>query len=510
MIPIIEKINEILTQDVNRKFVKDLETNQWHSKRTINNQIEKIQQLYIENHLYSGDSIIIGLPNSYRFILFYLAALKSGITITSVNSQISKRELETLLERHSYQAIILEDERSELLQSANQLLTTFTRIELNFDFFHGHFLVNLSENSKICVQGLTSSSNALLMYTSGTTGEPKAVGISYEQLLAAVDNISASHQLVREDITYVCLPLFHINAQVISLISTILTDGKLVIGKKFSASHFWGIIESERITWVSVAPAILTILLKKAKENQVINHSLRFIRSASAPLAPTIAHDFETKFKTIVIESYGMTEGASQLCVNPLPPERHILGSVGKPFGIELKVVDEYDIEQFPNQIGEIVVRGKSIIQQYQNNAASESFYNGWFYTGDSGYLNEDGYLFVVGRKKEMINRGGEKISPYEVENVILDHHYVDSVAVIPVKDDVVGQRAAAFVVLTSDIDQQLSEVKALLNQHCHTELSSFKCPELYFFVDELPVGPTGKVQRQKVIEKYLSKGASA
>lgn len=510
MIPIIEKVNEVLAKDINRKFVKDLETNQWHSKRTIQQKISEIQQLFTEYHLTASDAIIIGLPNSYRFILFFLAALQAGITITSVNPQISKRELKALLKRNSYQAILLEDARSDIWQTDDDFLINFESIQLNYDFFRGHFLVQTNLVKDPQHNQLEQTSDALLMYTSGTTGEPKAVCITYAQLSAAVANICSSHRLSKADITYVCLPLFHINAQVISLLSTILSDGKLVIGNKFSASRFWQIIEDERITWVSVAPAILTILLKTAKEDQLINHKLRFVRSASAPLAPAIARAFEKQFKTNVIESYGMTEGASQLCINPLPPEQHLLGSVGKPYGIELKIVDEADNELAANLIGEIAVKGASIIRQYKNNVSAESFYNGWFYTGDSGYLNEAGYLFVVGRKRELINRGGEKISPYEVENVLLELEIIDSVAIIPVKDDVVGQRAAAFVVLHPNIETPLLEIKSKLNQYCHQELSSFKCPEFFFFVDELPVGPTGKVQRQKLIEKYLSEGVIA
>lgn len=492
-------LNKILHESVDQNFIKDLAADQWYTKEEVTAEVERIAEVFKKNGLKPDDALIIAVPNSYRFVLFYLAALTSGITITSVNPEIPARELERILVRRPYRGVLLEEFREDLL--TDQEIVDSFKLTQNQDLFGNQLLIT-EENYANGRTLLTESSVAIQMFTSGTTGEPKTVGISHEQLFAATRNIRESHQLTDEDITYVCLPLFHINAQVISLLSTILSDGKIVIGKKFSARSFWSIITDEKITWVSVAPAILTILLKRQQPDTKISHNLRFIRSASAPLAPSIAESFEKTFNVPVIESYGMTEAASQICINPLPPEKHIFGSVGKPYGLELKIVDEEDQLLAPEIVGDIVIRGANVIDYYVDRPDNTDFKDGWFYTGDVGYLNDEGYLFIVGRKKEVINRGGEKISPYEVEDVLLQLSEIDNAAVVGVPDPIIGQKVAAFIVLKPDITESQQLLKKI-QQHCENQLSAFKRPEFYYFVKELPAGPTGKVQRKKLIEQF-------
>lgn len=494
-------LENVLQTNGEQNFVKDLETDQWFTKQEVYGEVLRIQAIFEEAGLTTDDALILAVPNSYRFVLFFLAALTAGITITSVNPEIPARELMKILEKRPYNAILVEKTRLDLADGKKSLIENFALVANN-DLFNSRLVVNqgaVANHRSL----LTESSLAIQMFTSGTTGEPKTVGISQRQLFAATRNIRESHQLTKEDITYVCLPLFHINAQVISLTSTLLSDGKIVIGQKFSARSFWSIIANEGITWVSVAPAILTILLKRHEKNTDVTHHLRFIRSASAPLAPSIAASFEKTFKVPVIESYGMTEAASQICINPLPPEKHIFGSVGKAYGLELKIVNDQDEELAANLTGNIIIRGDSIIDYYIDRPDSEDFKNGWFYTGDVGYLNQENYLFIVGRKKEVINRGGEKISPYEVEDVLLQLAEVDNAAVVGVPDPIVGQKVAAFIVLHPDAQEDEDMLKEKIQNHVKNELSGFKRPEFIYFVKELPAGPTGKIQRKKLIEQF-------
>ena len=259
----------------------------------------------------------------------------------------------------------------------------------------------------------------VLMFTSGTTGEPKGVLLRHRHLLAAAHNVVTAHQLTDRDVSYCVLPLFHINAQVIVLLSTLLSSGRLVMADRFHASRFWEDVSDHGVTWVSAVPTILSILSKRDPKGIDLS-TLRFIRSASAPLSPAVAQRFEQIVGAPVIESYGMTEAAGQISVNPLPPGIRKLGSVGRPQGVQLKIENTSHQPVVPYEIGEIAIRGNNVVEGYVNvDGSGKSFGEGWIFTGDLGYLDDDGYVFITGRAKEIINRGGEKLSPREIEDVL-------------------------------------------------------------------------------------------
>ncbi|WP_188881848.1 AMP-binding protein, partial [Alicyclobacillus cellulosilyticus] len=345
---------------------------------------------------------------------------------------------------------------------------------------------------------------AILLFTSGTTGLPKGVALTHRQVMATARNVIASHRLTPADVSYVFLPLFHINAQVVALLSTLLSGGRMVIEEKFSKSRFWDTVARYRVTWASAVPTVIGILVK-ATDPPRVPASLRFLRSASAPLPAFVARRFEAKFGIPVIESYGLTEAASQVCVNPLPPGKRKIGSVGLPCGVELRVVDGNDRELPPGEIGEIVIRGESVITSYAyGDAGPETFRGGWFHTGDMGYVDEEGYVYITGRTKEMINRAGQKVSPREVEEVIAQHPAVKQVAVIGLPDELYGEKVLAYVVPEEGMVHDEAAFKEALRQLCQSSLSSYKCPADFHLVDDIPVGPTGKVQRHRLREQVL------
>jgi acyl-CoA synthetase (AMP-forming)/AMP-acid ligase II len=337
---------------------------------------------------------------------------------------------------------------------------------------------------------------ALLLHTSGTTSLPKTVPIRQRNLVASVRTVANSYALDRTDVSMCVMPLFHVHGLVASALATLATGGTLVVPPRFSASSFWDDVRVSRATWYSAVPTIHSIALTKARELPgTPEHRLRFVRSCSAPLAVPTAEAFEAAIGVPIVEAYGMTEAAHQMATNPLPPSTRRFGTVGQATGVELATLDDDWQPVAVGERGEVAVRGSSVVDGYLDNpvANAECFRDGWFRTGDVGTMSDDGYLTLVGRIKELINRGGEKISPYEVEAVLLAHPAVSEAAVYPVPDETYGEQVGAVVVLREDVDPDA------LVRHCAEALAPFKVPARLTVRAEIPKGPTGKVQRRNL-----------
>ena len=340
----------------------------------------------------------------------------------------------------------------------------------------------------------TSEDVAMILHTSGTTGKPKRVPLRHSDLTASALNIKRTYQLSPNDTALCMMPLFHIHGIVASVLSTLVSGGKLICPQGFSALEFWQWVETYRPTWYSAVPTMHQTLLIRADHNQEIikANPFRFIRSCSSPLPPVILERMESTFNAPVLEAYGMSEAAHQMTSNPIPPAQHKSGSVGIGFGVEVEIMDEEGTFLDDGQLGEVVVRGSNIFQGYEDNpkANAEAFVNGWFRTGDQGYKDEEGYLFLTGRLKEIINRGGEKISPLEVDDVLLRHPLVSSAIAFAVPSKVYGEDIHAAIVLNDIVHEK--ELRA----YCSAHLADFKVPRKFHIVDEIPKGATGKIQR--------------
>jgi Acyl-CoA synthetases (AMP-forming)/AMP-acid ligases II len=343
---------------------------------------------------------------------------------------------------------------------------------------------------------------ALIMNTSGTTGKPKRVGLTHRILLNGVKHDIESHKMTSEDTSLLVMPMFHINAQAVVILATRLSGGKLVIAEKFSASKFWNEVKENNVTWVSVVPTIVNILLinQKANENYSDDIRLRFVRCSSFALPLDKLTAFQTRFHTRILEGYGMTETASQCTINPFDAPK--VGSAGKPFETDLGIMIDDQITKRPQQIGEIVVRGDHVISDYLD-PHPESFKNGWFLTGDLGYLDEDGYLFVKGRKKDIINHGGEKVAPAQVENVLSQLNFVKEVSVIGTPDTLYGEAVTAVVISDGEQDEELERQKIMA--HAKATLANYEQPTRIFFVNDYPRNATGKVIRLKLRQQVMS-----
>jgi acyl-CoA synthetase (AMP-forming)/AMP-acid ligase II len=313
--------------------------------------------------------------------------------------------------------------------------------------------------------------------------------------------VVTAHGLTESDRGLCVLPLFHINGLVVTLLAPLLSAGSVVIPYRFRAENFWQWVHDHGATWFSAVPTIFSLLLSHREPTRDYRALLRFARSASAPLPVAVLEEFEHRFGIPVIETYGISEAACQVTANPLPPLPHKPGSAGIPVGNELRVVDERGTPLHAGERGEVIVRGENVFSGYLDNpeADREALQDGWFHTGDLGYLDEDGYLFLTGRKKEVINRSGEKISPREVEEVIHRLPEVETVGVVGVPHQLHGEEVVAFLTLRPNRCLEPERVR----EYCREYLAGFKVPREILVVDELPKGPSGKIQRRKLVDVY-------
>jgi hypothetical protein len=308
----------------------------------------------------------------------------------------------------------------------------------------------------------------------------------------------------------IMMPMFHINAQVMSTLSSRVANARILVTPKFSASRFWQQVADNHVTWVSVVPTIVSFLLLNEKANAAYGRlqsqiNLRFVRSSSFALPEERLRAFQDRFHTLIIEGYGMTEASSQCTTNPHDAPK--IGSAGLPFGTEVKILIADHFTDAPGALGEIAIKGDHVITHYLDDEKPESFKDGWFLTGDLGYFDEDGYLFVKGRKKEIISRGGEKVAPAHVESVLSELPFIEQQAVIGMPDDLYGEEVTAVLVSTTpglNEAEQREEILAFGRSH----LAKFEAPTRVEFVREFPRNTTGKILRPQLREQLLSVGA--
>jgi acyl-CoA synthetase (AMP-forming)/AMP-acid ligase II len=336
----------------------------------------------------------------------------------------------------------------------------------------------------------------VLLSSSGSTGEPKQVLLSDAQLAYVATAVADSHQLGPADVGYCPLPLYHVNAEVVGLLATLRARGRLVLDRRFSRSRFWATVDAHQATWVNAVPAIVALLAEDGTTTKDPAR-IRFVRSASAPLPVAVLRRFENRHHIPVLESYGMTEAASQITVNPLDGER-LPGSVGLPVGGELKVVGDDRHELPAGEPGTVLIRGPGVIRAYATDVGAERFdAEGWLDTGDLGRLDADGYLWLVGRSGELINRSGEKILPREIEDVLREDPGVRDAVVVGRPDPVLGEVPVAYVVANSN-DPGLAD---RLAERCRAALPRDRQPAEITVVERLPSTGTGKVLRAEVAE---------
>jgi acyl-CoA synthetase (AMP-forming)/AMP-acid ligase II len=442
-----------------------------------------------------GDRIAMALPNGLETIVSFLAASTVG-TAAPLNPAYTVDEFKFYLADTGARALIVPPTDCEQARAAagDQVLL----IEAALD---GDGRVRLSSAGNAESSRASEYPNpddiALILHTSGTTSRPKRVPLSHANLMTSSRNVAATYRLTPEDVSLCVMPLFHVHGLVASTFGTLFTGGTVVVPPRFNPLSFWSTVRDHRVTWYSAVPTIHQVLLARTKAGArpAGAEHLRFVRSCSAALPPQMMADAEERFGAPMLEAYGMTEAAHQMSSNPLPPETRKPGSVGCGTAVSIAILNKAGDLLPAGQTGEVSIKGANVFSGYEGNAEANaaSFSNGWFRTGDQGFLDSEGYLTLVGRIKELINRGGEKISPREIDEVLLTHPAVAEAVCFGIADKIYGEEVAAAVVLSG------SATEADLLAHCRTSLAEFKCPKVIYLVEAIPRTATGKIQRRNV-----------
>ncbi len=411
-----------------------------------------------------GHRVAVSIGDVSEFVLWFLALLAVNVVVVPVNPAAPANDVRRTLEKSGCT-----------------------------DLFDGQHPPTALVTGPLAAK-TSEPGGGVVLLTSGSTGDPKPVGLSLDALWHTAGQVVEAHQLRAEDRGLSPLPLFHINALVVAVLGSLRAGSTIVLPNGFHASDFWGMVDDLGITWINAVPSILMVLSQRP-EAPVHPERIRFIRSASAPLPAATRERIEARFGIGVVETYGMTEAGSQITANPLPGQGARPGSAGLARGIQLRVVDGDGSALGPNQHGTVEIRGPGVLDPAwgPNGWVRKVMKQGWYSTGDLGYLDEDGFLFLEGRSRDIINRGGEKVFPREVEEWLLTHSSVADCAVVGRPHPVLGEEPVAFLVAR---DEEALEIEGI-DEWAEKGLARFKRPAEYFVVKNLPKGSTGKIARQ-------------
>lgn len=433
-----------------------------------------------------GESVAILHPNGRDAVIAVYAAFYGGFRATMINLAAGSEAISYALKHSGARyALVHEAQMALFAEVAPEGVCAFD-------------VASASERAEL--PDVSAEDHALLMYTSGTTGRPKGVVHTHASLLAGGWTAAIAHDLSSDDVGFCVLPIYHINGLCVSMMGALVSGGSLAMVSRFSASRFWKHIETVRATWFSVVPTIISHLLHGQEEPALVSRArLRFGRSASSALAVETQSAFEGRFDVPIIETMGLTETAAQILSNPLPPALRKIGSPGQAFGNEVRILNADMSEAARGEEGEIAVRGPNVMREYLHDAdaTAATFAGEWLRTGDLGQMDADGYVFVTGRLKELIIKGGENIAPREIDEVLYAHPDVVEAAAFARPCDQYGERVEAAVSLRHGSHDALDELLEL----CVKRLGTFKSPEIIHVLSELPKGPSGKIQRLKLPE---------
>ncbi|EOO01907.1 putative peroxisomal-coenzyme a synthetase protein [Phaeoacremonium minimum UCRPA7] len=454
----------------------------------------------------TASPVSIATVNSYEFIVSFLAASWQRAIAAPLNPAYKQGEFEFYIEDVKSAIVLVPRGAVQADSPAVRAAKKFNAAiaECYWDDGKQEVALDVKDLGQLKGKGKEQMLKAqpddiaLVLHTSGTTSRPKVVPLSHRNLTRTMANIQKTYELTAQDRTMLVMPLFHVHGLLCALLAPLYSGGSMVVPSKFSASEFWEDFATHKANWYTAVPTIHQILLKNPAPNPV--PKIRFIRSCSSPLSPTVFHQLEETYQAPVLEAYAMTEAAHQMTSNPLPPAKRKPGTVGLGQGVEVKILDDNGDELAQGKEGEICIRGENVTKGYLNNptANATAFTKGHFFrTGDQGKKDEDGYIVITGRIKELINKGGEKISPIELDNVLTRHPAVSEAVSFAIPDEMFGQEIGVAVVLKPG--QKLTQDG--LKKWTAEKLAKFKIPKKIYFTDVMPKTATGKIQRRIVAE---------
>ena len=500
-------IDQMAALQVGQPFIISPETGRTITYDGLRRQLLNVSGYFRELGLSPGDKIGLLTDNGLSAIQLFLGAMYSGLVCVPLNVRAGLTHLSFMLNDCDANVIFVADSYNKL---SEQALTDVQRpirvVAANIDDWPEAADLSLMLGD---LSPISSEDPALLIYSSGSTGLPKGAVHSHRSVLAHGRNAAQSHELTAADRSLLVLPLYHINAECVTLMPTLTCGGSVVVPRGFLVNEFWNWLDDYRCTWSAVVPTIISQLLDwkdpRAHERTRMFERIRFLRTSSAPLSPALHREFADKFNLLLIQAMGSSEGGNVFS-NPLPPRKNKIGSPGLPWGFETKIVSRDGAEVQAGEPGEVLLRGDGMMQCYHNDpdgtkAALDS--DNWLHTGDLAFQDEDGYFFVVGRSKELIIKGGMNIAPKQIDEVLESHPTILEAAAVGVPDRYLGEDVVAFAVLR---DGMSCEERELLS-FCEERLGHFKTPTRVHFIADLPKGPSGKVQRLHLLEGFDRSG---
>jgi acyl-CoA synthetase (AMP-forming)/AMP-acid ligase II len=444
-----------------------------------------------------NDAVAIVLPNGPEMAACYIACA-SGVTSAPLNPAYRADEFEFYLTDLQAKALIVErGSASPAVDVARRLGVRLIELVPRTEGGAGDFDLDLPAAAPASHGGEAQPGDvSMVLHTSGTTSRPKIVPLTQANLAASAQNIAATLKFTAADRGLNIMPLFHIHGLIAGVLAPLSAGSMVFCTPGFNALKFFAWMDEAAPTWFTAVPTMHQTILSRASKNGdvIARHPLRFMRSSSSSMPPQVIKEAEEVFGAPLVESYGMTEATHQMCSNPLPPLARKPGTVGVAAGPEVAIMGDDGTLLPRGGIGEIVIRGANVTPGYLNNdkANAEAFAAGWFRTGDQGQMDAEGYLSITGRLKEIINRGGEKVSPREVDEILMDHAAVAQVVCFGMPHAKLGEEVAAVVVLR----EGAAATERELQEFVATRAADFKVPKKILFMDEIPKGATGKLQR--------------
>ena len=442
------------------------------------------------------DRVAIVLPNGPEMATCFVAAA-CGVTTAPLNPAYLASEFEFYLQDLGAKALIVDRGReSPAVDVARRLGVRI--VELVAGDAAGDFTLVADDDALAAGEAPFAESGdvSMLLHTSGTTSRPKIVPLTQANLCASARHIARTLQFTPADRGLNVMPLFHIHGLVAGVLAPLVAGSSVFCTPGFNALRFFAWMDEAAPTWYTAVPTMHQAILARAGKNGdvIARHPLRFVRSSSSSMPPQVIRELEAVFDAPLVEAYGMTEAAHQMCSNPLPPSVRKPGSVGVAAGPDVAIMADDGTLLPPGVVGEIVIRGPNVTPGYERNDAANAaaFTNGWFRTGDQGTIDADGYVTLTGRLKEIINRGGEKISPREIDEILMDHPAVAQVVCFGMPHAKLGEEVAAAVVAKEGQAVTERELQAFVASRA----ADFKVPKKILVLDEIPKGATGKLQR--------------
>jgi acyl-CoA synthetase (AMP-forming)/AMP-acid ligase II len=459
--------------------------------------VDDVAAQLVRGGLLAGDRVGLRAPSGAEFVVGLLAASRAGLVAVPLDPALPVADQHARITAAGGRVLLIGDDAETTLPHWPISVTLSDDITAQVDTAVPPAAANAGPD------GLQPDNDALIMFTGGTTGAPKMVPWTHHNVATSVGNVVASYELGPDDATVAVMPLFHGHGLIAALLSTLASGGTVLIpaGGRFSAHTFDDDLRDASATWFTAVPTIHQIVLgRKATGAGPERARLRFIRSCSAALSPETAEALQTTFGASVRSAYGMTEATHQMASTD-QGETVTVGLVGRSTGLRVQIVGDDGRPVPADGVGEIWVRGPTVVRGYLANpsATEQTFTDGWLHTGDLGSLSETGELTLRGRIKELINRGGEKISPERVEGVLVSHPNVLEAAVFGVPDDLYGETVGAAVVPDPSAPPTADE----LTEFCRARLAAFEVPAGIALTDELPHTAKGSVDRRAVAEKF-------